>query len=164
MSPDEGAEGTGEHRADEGAEVTSTHGAPEGAGSNPTDDAGERADDTSTQGAGKGAPAPDDKRVGRLRRSLARLRRASFTRASRGQGTVGAMTAATATSTDLDPALRDRIRAAVGDRGEREVLIGLDVDGTLVDHHGMMTERMHRTLQRAAESHFFLQQFLLLWQ
>lgn len=153
MSPDEGAEGTGEHRADEGAEVTSTHGAPEGAGSNPTDDAGERADDTSTQGAGKGAPAPDDKRVGRLRRSLARLRRASFTRASRGQGTVGAMTAATATSTDLDPALRDRIRAAVGDRGEREVLIGLDVDGTLVDHHGMMTGRMHRTLQRAAEKH-----------
>ena len=33
------------------------------------------------------------------------------------------------------------------------LLLALDVDGTLVDHHGMMTERMHRTLQRAAEKH-----------
>lgn len=91
--------------------------------------------------------------VRRMLAPLARACRAVFTRVSRERGTVGSMTTATAEAPTVDMEARERVRAVLGDLGERELLIGLDVDGTLVDHRGMMTERMHRALQRAAERH-----------
>src|SRR5699024_11799251 len=45
--------------------------------------------------------------------------------------------------------LAERLSGLAGQR----LLIGLDVDGTLVDHDGVMTPAMHGTLQRAAEEH-----------
>lgn len=73
--------------------------------------------------------------TGRVRRALSRLRRPSAA------GPAG------------DPAVTARVRSAIGERGRSPVLIGLDVDGTLVDHHGHMSPRMHEALQRAAERH-----------
>ena len=43
-------------------------------------------------------------------------------------------------------ALQERLAPLLG----REVLFGLDVDGTLVDHDGRMSPGMHRALQQAA--------------
>lgn len=92
--------------------------------------------------------------TGRARAVLGRLRRPAFMRGSGRSGRVGGMSAPPATdAATIDPAVRERVRVALGDLGEREILIGLDVDGTLVDHHGRMTPRLHETLQRAAERH-----------
>lgn len=52
-----------------------------------------------------------------------------------------------------DAATSERLRAALAGLGEGDLLIGLDVDGTLVDHHGVMTERMQKALAGAAERH-----------
>ncbi|ATG53305.1 HAD family hydrolase [Brachybacterium vulturis] len=52
---------------------------------------------------------------------------------------------------------REATRARLGEHltglAGATLLIGLDVDGTLVDHDGAMTPEMHRVLQRAAEEH-----------
>lgn len=56
--------------------------------------------------------------------------------------------------TDLDAA-RDRVAAALEEipAGDGPLLIGLDVDGTLVDHDGDMTDAMREALRRAADEH-----------
>ncbi|MCS6712048.1 HAD family phosphatase [Brachybacterium sp. EF45031] len=45
------------------------------------------------------------------------------------------------------------VRALTGRAGAGEWLFGLDVDGTLVDHDGVMSPAMHDALQRAAAEH-----------
>ncbi len=56
--------------------------------------------------------------------------------------------------TDLDAA-RERVAAALEElpAGDGPLLIGLDVDGTLVDHDGDMTDAMREALRRAADEH-----------
>jgi len=56
------------------------------------------------------------------------------------------------TTTDRD-ATRARLQEHLAGLAGERLLIGLDVDGTLVDHDGAMTPEMHRTLQRAAAEH-----------
>lgn len=56
------------------------------------------------------------------------------------------------TTTDRD-ATRARLQEHLAGLAGESLLIGLDVDGTLVDHDGAMTPDMHRTLQRAAVEH-----------
>lgn len=111
----------------------------------------------SAQGRKERAEDPAEQAgVGRVRTAIARMTRRAFTRRSRRRGTVEGMTTttdATASENEVDSELIDRIRGAIGDRGQREVLIGLDVDGTLVDHRGMMSPRVHTTLQSAAVQH-----------
>ncbi|AXK47105.1 HAD family hydrolase [Brachybacterium saurashtrense] len=48
---------------------------------------------------------------------------------------------------------RERLEAHLSALSGTPLLIGLDVDGTLVDHDGVMSPPMHRALQRAAEEH-----------
>lgn len=91
--------------------------------------------------------------TGRIRAGLARLRRPAFTRGTDAAGTVGDMTASADAPPRIDPAVRERVRGALEPLAGRELLIGLDVDGTLVDHEGRMTPRMHRALQDAAGRH-----------
>ncbi|MDN5898852.1 MAG: Cof-type HAD-IIB family hydrolase [Brachybacterium sp.] len=64
---------------------------------------------------------------------------------------------ATPTSTPAsitDPeATRARLREHLTGLAGSRLMIGLDVDGTLVDHDGAMTPEMHRILQLAAREH-----------
>lgn len=50
-------------------------------------------------------------------------------------------------------ATRTRLQEHLEGLAGRSLMIGLDVDGTLVDHDGAMTPGMHRALQSAAEEH-----------
>ena len=56
------------------------------------------------------------------------------------------------TITDRE-ATRARLQEHLDGLAGTPLLIGLDVDGTLVDHDGAMSPPMHRTLRRAAEEH-----------
>lgn len=65
------------------------------------------------------------------------------------------MTAQTSTqtpTTDRD-ATRARLQEQLVGLSAQKLLIGLDVDGTLVDHDGVMSPQMHEVLQRAAQAH-----------
>lgn len=88
--------------------------------------------------------------TGRFRSVLTRLGKLPFRSPSRHSGTLDPMT--TATTTD-DPGLLEAIAEHLAPLAERELLLGLDVDGTLVDHHGMMSPRIYAALRRAAERH-----------
>ena len=57
------------------------------------------------------------------------------------------MSTSTATA---DPAARERLAAHLDRLDGKALLIGLDVDGTLVDHDGRMTPAMRAALVRAA--------------
>ena len=59
----------------------------------------------------------------------------------------------TSTATTDREATRTRLEEHLSGLAGQRLLIGLDVDGTLVDHDGAMTPAMHRTLQRAADEH-----------
>ncbi|MDO5661583.1 MAG: HAD family hydrolase [Brachybacterium sp.] len=50
-------------------------------------------------------------------------------------------------------ALENRLSSVLRPLIGRDLLLGLDVDGTLVDHSGAMSERLHDALQRAAGRH-----------
>ncbi|WP_394215162.1 HAD family hydrolase [Brachybacterium vulturis] len=63
------------------------------------------------------------------------------------------MTTSARTSTTDRAATRARLRPHLAGLAGQRLLIGLDVDGTLVDHDGAMTPEMHRVLQRAATEH-----------
>lgn len=63
------------------------------------------------------------------------------------------MTAPTAAATTDREATRARLQEHLAGLAGETLLIGLDVDGTLVDHDGAMTPEMHQALQRAAEEH-----------
>ena len=60
------------------------------------------------------------------------------------------MSTSTATA---DPAARERLAAHLDRLYGKALLIGLDVDGTLVDHDGRMTPAMREALVRAATEH-----------
>ena len=60
------------------------------------------------------------------------------------------MSTSTATA---DPAARERLAAHLDRLDGEALLIGLDVDGTLVDHDGRMTPAMREALVRAATEH-----------
>ncbi|MGP9694768.1 HAD family hydrolase [Brachybacterium sp. AOP25-B2-12] len=86
--------------------------------------------------------------------------RLPFTRRSSAQGTLeGVTTADTAASPSApetpadDPAVRARVEAALAPLAERELVVALDVDGTLVHHDGTMTPRVHDALQKVADTH-----------
>lgn len=57
-----------------------------------------------------------------------------------------------ASTADIDAA-RSRLGAALGSLDGQDLLIGLDVDGTLVDHDGAMSEPMRAALRQAAIDH-----------
>jgi len=59
----------------------------------------------------------------------------------------------TSTTTADREATRSRLREHLAGLAGQKLLIGLDVDGTLVDHDGAMSPDMHRVLQQAAEEH-----------
>ncbi|WP_193107182.1 HAD family hydrolase [Brachybacterium sp. FME24] len=59
---------------------------------------------------------------------------------------------ATTALTDRD-ATRSRLQGHLRELAGNRLLLGLDVDGTLVDHDGMMTSPMREALQQAAEEH-----------
>lgn len=87
-------------------------------------------------------------RKGVGRRILAALRHRRFTRSSGGAGTLDGMNPAPAT-TDVE-ATRARLADHLDQLAGEHLLIGLDVDGTLVDHDGAMSAPMREALQRAA--------------
>jgi Cof subfamily protein (haloacid dehalogenase superfamily) len=86
-----------------------------------------------------------------FRSLLATLRHRWFTRSSDVDATLPDMTTSTPT-TDRE-ATRARLQEHLAGLGGRTLLIGLDVDGTLVDHDGVMSPDMHRMLQQAAGQH-----------
>ena len=86
-----------------------------------------------------------------LRRLLESIRHRRFTRSSDGDATLPDMSTSTAI-TDHG-ATRARLQEHLDGLAGNPLLIGLDVDGTLVDHDGVMSPPMHRTLRRAAEAH-----------
>lgn len=89
-----------------------------------------------------------------LRRLLEALRHRRFTRSSDGDATLPDMPSTlTPAATTEREATRARLQEHLADLAGERLLIGLDVDGTLVDHDGAMSPQMHRTLQRAAEEH-----------
>lgn len=53
----------------------------------------------------------------------------------------------------VDPARAAALEHALAPLVGRELLVGLDVDGTLVHHDGSMSERVHEALRAAAECH-----------
>ena len=77
-----------------------------------------------------------------IRRLRQALRHRRFTRRSAHADTLPAMETTTS-------ALADSLHGLAGER----LLIGLDVDGTLVDHDGVMTPPMREALQAAAREH-----------
>lgn len=88
---------------------------------------------------------------GALRRLREAIRHRRFTQVSDGAETLGGMDAPTAI-TDRD-ATRTRLEEHLGALTGQRLLIGLDVDGTLVDHDGVMSPPMRRVLQKAAAEH-----------
>ncbi len=102
--------------------------------------------DGATPTAGRGGRG-----AGRVRSALSRLSKLPFRSVSRRAGTVDPMS--TATTTTDDPEVLEAIAERIAPLADRELLIGLDVDGTLVDHHGMMSPRIYEALRRAAERH-----------
>ncbi len=88
---------------------------------------------------------------GRLR---AALRHRRFTRASDRAGRLPDMTASPAPTATTDRgATRSRLQQHLDGLAGAPLLIGLDVDGTLVDHDGAMTAPMRESLQQAAREH-----------
>lgn len=96
-----------------------------------------------------------------LRSLLRALCHHRFTRRSDAPATLRGMTA-TDTTADTTPTLeqrarreadRARITGALEHLAGKDLMIGLDVDGTLVDHDGAMTDPMREALQRAAQDH-----------
>ncbi|APX34168.1 HAD family hydrolase [Brachybacterium sp. P6-10-X1] len=64
------------------------------------------------------------------------------------------MTAPTSPTSLTDPdATRTRLQEHLDALGGEQLLVGLDVDGTLVDHDGVMSPPMRRVLQRTADQH-----------
>ena len=59
----------------------------------------------------------------------------------------------TSTATTDRETTRARLEEHLSGLAGQRLLIGLDVDGTLVDHDGAMTPAMHRILQQAAGEH-----------
>ncbi|MGO1482194.1 MAG: HAD family hydrolase [Brachybacterium sp.] len=59
----------------------------------------------------------------------------------------------TSLSTTDREATRARLHEHLDGLADQRLLIGLDVDGTLVDHDGVMSSEMHQVLQRTAETH-----------
>jgi len=94
-------------------------------------------------------PAPRRRRAGRLASLLSALRRRRFTRRPGDAETLPDMETTT-TMTDLETA-RTRLEAHLGELAGQDLLVCLDVDGTLVDHDGTMTPPMRTALRRAAE-------------
>ena len=86
-----------------------------------------------------------------LRRLRDRLRHRRFTRVSDAGDRLGGMTP-TAELADRD-ATRTRLEEHLVSLPGNRLLIGLDVDGTLVDHDGVMSPPMRRVLQKAANEH-----------
>lgn len=86
-----------------------------------------------------------------LRRLRDRLRHRRFTRVSDAGDRLGGMNP-TAELTDRD-ATRTRLEEHLVSLPGNRLLIGLDVDGTLVDHDGVMSPPMRRVLQKAANEH-----------
>lgn len=101
--------------------------------------------------------AAPDRPAGRLRRLISALRHRRFTRSSDRSATVGTMTSTPSTTEREGAAGADAaaasLHAALEDLRGEQLLIGLDVDGTLVDHDGRMTEPMRTALRRAAAEH-----------
>ena len=110
--------------------------------------------DTGAAGASEGArPAGSrptgSRRAGRLATLLSSLRdRRSARRSGNAETLVGMNT--TTQQTDLEAA-RARLREHLGELSGQDLLICLDIDGTLVDHDGSMTPPMRTALRRAAE-------------
>src|SRR5699024_8240579 len=86
-----------------------------------------------------------------LRRLLGALRHRRFTRSSAEAETLDPMS--TSTSTTDPEATRARLNEHLHALAGNQLLIGLDVDGTLVDHDGAMSPPMREALQRAAREH-----------
>lgn len=86
-----------------------------------------------------------------LRRLLGALRHRRFTRSSAAAETLDPMS--TSTSTTDPEATRARLNEHLHALAGNQLLIGLDVDGTLVDHDGAMSPPMREALQRAAREH-----------
>src|SRR5690606_35366476 len=61
--------------------------------------------------------------------------------------------ASSPTSTTDRDATRARLQELLTGLSAQKLLIGLDVDGTLVDHDGVMSAEMHEVLQQTAEAH-----------
>src|SRR5699024_6872844 len=74
-------------------------------------------------------------------------------RSTGSSGAYGTLEDLTSTATTDREAPRTRLEEHLSGLAGQRLLIGLDVDGTLVDHDGAMTPAMHRTLQRAADEH-----------
>lgn len=92
-----------------------------------------------------------------LRHRLARKRgprgHRRFTRAQDAPGTLAGMnTAAIAATGELD-VIRGELESALAPVQGRTALLGLDVDGTLVDHDGAMSPAVHDALTAAAREH-----------
>lgn len=98
-------------------------------------------------------------RGGRWRRWREAARHRRFTRMSGRRGRLRPMSATpTAPAPVVDPTAERRAAVArlagpLGVLAGQELLIGLDVDGTLVDHDGTMSDPMRAALQHAAEEH-----------
>lgn len=95
---------------------------------------------------------------GLLRRGIGALggigRRLPFIRSSRGSDTLPGMQSTTLEdrSADVAPDLAaTHLRHLLTPLRGQEVLLGLDVDGTLVDHDGAMSPAVHAALQAAAQ-------------
>lgn len=106
--------------------------------------AGERSDDTSA-----GAQPTERRRAGRLATLLSTLRHRRSARRSGSAETLSGMNTTTR-ETDVEAA-RARLREHLGELAGQELLICLDIDGTLVDHDGMMTPPMRTALRRVGE-------------
>lgn len=98
-------------------------------------------------------------RPGLLRRWRDAVRHRRFTRMSDRPGRLRGMSRApTAPAPVVDPAAdreaaRERLAEHLDPLLGQDLLIGLDVDGTLVDHDGSMTEPMRTALRAAAAEH-----------
>lgn len=87
-----------------------------------------------------------------VRSLLEAVRHRRFTRRTGGTGTLPPMStvhAAPETTAQVDAA-RERVAESLAGIVGQELLIGLDVDGTLVDHDGAMSEPMRAALRQAA--------------
>src|SRR5699024_12293176 len=84
------------------------------------------------------------------RRLLGALRHRRSTRSSGADGTLEDMTS---TATTDREATRTRLEEHLSALAGQRLLIGLDVDGALVDHDGALTAALRRPLQPAAAQH-----------
>ncbi len=103
---------------------------------------------TGSDEAGSGARRGALARLGGVVSSLRRR----LSKGSDGKGSADATTVDAAQPRNL-AATRDEVRDAVEALIGKHLLIGLDVDGTLVDHDGNMTPVLHEQLQCSARDH-----------